>query len=275
LNISVLIRNLNEAAKLTQTLLALRLQETDDDYEVVVVDNESDDDSVTIATSMGCKVVTLKRADFSYGRALNYGISHCSGNIIFILSAHVILLNEYFLQKMTAYFDNEQVVALRFTNAASTTVGEAVATGAQHLVFDGRSNFAEKNWNKLMINHCAAIRRSAWEQQPFDEAMLNGEDKLWVMQLLQKGFIQLYNVPCFYVYTKYLERTQKINDLIKGYHGKAVVTGHAEPAFSKSYMRSMFTQLKTELRKAKTQLHIHSKVYKGLQELTKQRNNGK
>ena len=98
--LSILIRNLNESKNLQRTLTALEKQVTDFEYEIVVLDNESDDDSKLVAERKGCTVYTLKRDAFTYGGSLNFGISKCSGDIILILSAHVILLNEYFLKNI-------------------------------------------------------------------------------------------------------------------------------------------------------------------------------
>src|SRR4051812_24264417 len=119
MQLSVLIRNLNEAKSLEQTLIALERQQTSFEYEVVVIDNESDDDSVEIALSRGCKVFMLPRSEFTYGRALNFGISKCAGEIIVILSAHVVLLNELFLQKIPSYFEDVYVAGLRFVLGTS------------------------------------------------------------------------------------------------------------------------------------------------------------
>src|SRR6478735_3193891 len=119
MRLSVLIRNLNEAKQLEQTLLSLKKQRTDFEYEVVVIDNESDDNSFEIAKQMECKVFTLRRAAFTFGHALNYGIEKCKGEIILILSAHVILLNEFFLQNIPQYFNDLKVAGLRFVHAVS------------------------------------------------------------------------------------------------------------------------------------------------------------
>ena len=51
MQLSILIRNLNEAESLEQALLALQKQQTSFDYEIVVIDNESEDNSRDIALS--------------------------------------------------------------------------------------------------------------------------------------------------------------------------------------------------------------------------------
>jgi len=101
--VSVLIRNLNEGAALNICLKALKRQKVSFQYEIVIVDNESTDDSVAVAEAYGCKVVTLKRAAFSYGRAINFGFENCAGEYVLLLSSHVYLLNEDFLEQAVGY----------------------------------------------------------------------------------------------------------------------------------------------------------------------------
>jgi rhamnosyltransferase len=270
MQLSVLIRNLNEARNLEQTLLALQKQQTDFEYEVIVIDNESDDNSKDVALSKGCKVFTLPRCEFTYGHALNYGISKCSGEIIVILSAHVILLNEFFLQKIPSYFNDITVAGLRFVLGTSPKkVGESLVNGPKKLVYEQTKDFATKNWTNFIVNHCSAIRRSCWEILPFDENIIDGEDKLWSLNILKRNYSILYNVPCYYVYTKEIQRDRKIASEVRALYAKAFITNKPEPLFSVPYLKSIFLKALTELKRVRVQLLIHHRLYKALRALSR------
>lgn len=245
------------------------------DYEIIVVDNESDDDSVQVATAAGAKIVTLSRSAFSYGRALNTGIAACSGEIILAISAHILLLNENFLSGIPAYFNDASVSALRFTQAVSpAAVKDSLSKGPVRLSYIDQPGFAIHNWNRLMINHCAAFRRSCWESLPFDETLPDAEDKHWILQMMQRGYCMLYNVPCFYIYSKPVIREKKIKATIRGYYGKWLVTGATDPLFNMPYLRSMFHKMLSELRRMKTQLVIHQQVYTGIRRAIRKKGKG-
>jgi glycosyltransferase involved in cell wall biosynthesis len=276
MQLSVHIRNLNEEKSLEQTLIALERQQTSFEYEVVVIDNESDDDSVEIAWSKGCQVFTLPRSEFTYGRALNFGISKCAGEIIVILSAHVVLLNELFLQKIPSCFEDVYVAGLRFVLGTSPEkVCSSIAAGPQKLTYEETADFAAKNWINFIVNHCSAIKRSCWEVLPFDEKIIDGEDKLWSLNMLKRNYTILYNVPCYYVYTKEIQREKKIAAEIRALYAKSLITNKSEKIFSAPYIRSIFRKAVTELRHAKTQLLIHHNVYKGLKALHRNSNQKK
>jgi rhamnosyltransferase len=88
--VSVLIRVRDEGDLLDRTLRSLREQVLDAGMEIVVLDNESADDSARVALAGGAQVFTFPRALFGYGRALNLGIELCRGDIVVLLSAHSI-----------------------------------------------------------------------------------------------------------------------------------------------------------------------------------------
>ncbi len=263
--ISVLIRNLNEAKSLEQTLLALKRQRTDFEYEIVVIDNESDDNSMNVALQMDCKVFTLKRNEFTFGHSLNYGIEKCKGEIILILSAHVILLNEFFLQNIPQYFDNAKVAALRFVHAVSTEqVADSLQNGHKELIYSNDPNFAVDNWKNFAVNHCAAIKRSCWEQVNFNEQIFASEDKMWNIEILKRGYSILYDVPCFYVYTKPFSRKIKTERAIIEESAKQIITGYQEPFFSGSYTKTLFIKIRSSLKKLLEEIKMHKKIYYGI-----------
>lgn len=265
MQLSVLIRNLNEAQSLKQTLCSLKRQQANFAYEVVVIDNESDDDSVSVAEEMGCKVFTLQREAFTFGHALNYGIEKCEGEIILILSAHVVLLNEFFLEKIPEYFNDPKVAALRFVNAASAEqVKYSLQNGPTSISFSSEESFANDHWQNFIVNHCAAIRRSCWKELSFDEQIFASEDKLWSIEILKKGYSILYNVPGFYLYAKPFNRSTKIKREVIEESAKELITGKTHHLYTASYPRSFFAKLVTAFKRLSSDLRNHADVYNGI-----------
>jgi glycosyltransferase involved in cell wall biosynthesis len=87
--ISVIIPTLNEQSGIEKTLksipkLDLRTK-LGYELEVIVVDGESDDSTVDIATRMGAKVLAERRR--GYGRALKTGFAAAKGQIIVTIDA--------------------------------------------------------------------------------------------------------------------------------------------------------------------------------------------
>ena len=88
--VSIIIRNRNE-----ERYIGYAIQSAYDflgyDVEIVVVDNESTDNSIRIVNKfeyLNIKKVTIPKNNYSPGRSLNMGIKQCSHEYILVLSAH-------------------------------------------------------------------------------------------------------------------------------------------------------------------------------------------
>src|SRR5215831_2547291 len=111
--LSVIIRVRNEARALDSLFAALRAQKCSFPWEIVVVDNDSEDDTRKVAEQARAKVVRLAQKEFTYGRALNVGLRAACGDLALLLSAHALPIGSSFLEKLTLPFSDPQVAAAR------------------------------------------------------------------------------------------------------------------------------------------------------------------
>ena len=72
--ISVVIRNKNEEQSLEDILNFLCKVYIDDIDEIIIVYNNSTDQSIVVAKIFKCKIVTIE--NFTYGKAINLGIEN-------------------------------------------------------------------------------------------------------------------------------------------------------------------------------------------------------
>ncbi|MBA4198261.1 MAG: hypothetical protein C0459_11975 [Chitinophaga sp.] len=210
--LSVLIRNLNQAKEMELCLKALRFQIVSFPYEIVVVDNESNDNSVAIAKQYCCKIITLARSEFSYGKALNIGIENCSGEFVLSLSSHVSLLSQNFLERIPSLFSDERIAGLKFVPVTNNDIIRNSFLKGETII---NSQFVNdsllKVWANGIINNCSAIRKSVWQQIPFNEKLFYSEDKVWSFEVIKAGYELKINIPLFYQYNKAMSRQQLIN----------------------------------------------------------------
>jgi len=120
--VSVLIRVRNEEHALRRLFECLRTQKLDRPFEVVVIDNESDDDSAKVARTMGARVFTFPRSLFGYGRTLNVGAKLCRGDLIVLLSAHSWPQGDDWLSRMVDCVEGGPVAAAYCRQVADDNV---------------------------------------------------------------------------------------------------------------------------------------------------------
>jgi glycosyltransferase involved in cell wall biosynthesis len=203
--ISVIIRNRNEARHLELVLRALSRQ-TLKAFEVVVVDNESTDDSREIAIRYGAQIIDLPRAQFTYGRALNDGIRAAKANIALLLSSHSLPVGSDFLTKVAEAFDGRpELAAVRCLLVEKRT---EVESWMEPSLLRWPLDLGTVVLKGPAANGCA-LRREVWEQAPFDEDLEAVEDKFWAFEVLKRGY-QLSSCEATYCYLRSINSYQRI-----------------------------------------------------------------
>jgi glycosyltransferase involved in cell wall biosynthesis len=181
--VSVVIRVRNEGPALRKVLLALDAQDVKP-LEIVVVDNASSDDSRIAAQQHGAKIVDMPKGEFTYGRALNIGIRETKGEFVCILSAHSLPIGRDFVRKATAPFVDPKIAAVR---CLSVTSRIELENWTKPVVLDWPVKI-ETVISSAPVNSAAMIRRSVWEEIPYDETLEGVEDKFWAFQVLKSGY---------------------------------------------------------------------------------------
>ena len=185
---SVIIRTKNEEKWLSSCLFAVRNQDGPE-VEIVVVDNESTDQSVAIAKHFGCKMLSISDADFNFSRALNIGVEAAEGELIAITSGHCVPVNDQWINGLSMNFIRPQVGAV---------YGRQEPLPDSH-PFDKRDLWTtfgldRKTQKKDYFFHNAnsMLRRSLWEDTPFSEEINGVEDRDWAKKILQRGHEIVY-----------------------------------------------------------------------------------
>ena len=85
-------------------------EQTYKNFEVVIVDNNSNDRTVLRAKKYPVKIVKVN--DFFPGKAINLGIRKSKGKIIICLSAHCIPVNNDWLKRLIFDLKNKKVAGV-------------------------------------------------------------------------------------------------------------------------------------------------------------------
>lgn len=194
--ISVVIRTYNEQKHIEEVIESLKNQ-TYNNYEIIVVDSESTDNTRKIAEKHNCKIVGIKKSDFNYSYASNIGVQNATGEIICFLSGHSVPAYNTYLEELNKTFQNNKI---------GGCYGDVIA------LEDG--SWIEKLYNKLGyiknkiknskenikleteihpgILSCsnAAIRKSILERHPFADELgkKGGEDVELAYRIIEDGY---------------------------------------------------------------------------------------
>jgi rhamnosyltransferase len=182
-SISVLIRSFNEEEHIGSLLAGIGHQ-TLQPAQIVLVDSGSTDQTVEIAKRFGVEVVEIDPDAFSFGRSLNLGCTAATGDLIVIASAHVRPEYDTWLELLTAPLQDEKVALAygRQRGDHRTQFSEAQILARW---FPDRSDLEQDH--PFCNNANAAIRRAAWQEQPYDEQLTGLEDLDWARRAIERG----------------------------------------------------------------------------------------
>ncbi len=185
---SVVVRAYNEAQHIGRLLAGIE-QQTLRDVEVIVVDSGSTDDTVEIAASHGARIVHIQPDEFTFGRSLNRGVAAASGEIIVIISAHCYPVYPDWLEQLIQPFDDPQVAV-----SYGKQRGGETSWYSEHQFF--RKYFPDisqpRQGHPYSHNANAALRRSLWAPQPYNENVTGLEDLAWSSWAFEQGHAIAY-----------------------------------------------------------------------------------
>lgn len=98
MRVSVVIPTKNEENYIGNCLNYLSRQ-TYNDYEILVVDAHSTDNTVKIAEEYGAKIIFEEKGKGGYGYARNLGVERAKNKIICFLDADIYLIDKYSLER--------------------------------------------------------------------------------------------------------------------------------------------------------------------------------
>jgi glycosyltransferase involved in cell wall biosynthesis len=184
MNCSIVIRAYNEEKHIGRLLEGLRRQ-TLRDVEIILVDSGSTDGTVAIAESFGARIVRILPAEFTFGRSLNLGVRAATRALIVIASAHVYPVYPDWLEALLRPFADENI-ALTYGKQRGPDSAHFSEQQIYHQWYPDLSKTSQPT--AFCNNANAAIRRSLWEKNPYDEALTGLEDLAWAKWAKDQGY---------------------------------------------------------------------------------------
>jgi len=188
MNCSIVIRAFNEGKHIGRLLEGIQHQ-TANDVEVILVDSGSSDATVSIAESYGAKTVHIPPQEFTFGRSLNLGIQFAKSEFIVIASAHVYPVYPDWLASLLHPFDDHEV-ALTYGKQRAP---ESARFSEQQIFHQWYPEVSKPRQETVFCNNAnAAIRRSLWEKNPYDDTLTGLEDLAWAKWAQEQGYAVAY-----------------------------------------------------------------------------------
>lgn len=181
---SIVIRTYNEARWLPDLLAAIKRQHFEGSFEVVVVDSGSTDETLEIAEQHQCRIVHIRKTEFTFGRSLNVGCDAAHGKALVFVSGHCIPISDSWLTNLVRpLFEND----IDYTYGRQQ--GHTATKYSEHHIF--RKYYPDQGaipQEGIFCNNAnAALLKEAWTTHHFDETLTGLEDMDLAKRLAAHG----------------------------------------------------------------------------------------
>lgn len=183
---SIVIRAHNEEQHIGRLLAGITQQQgfAPGEVETILVDSGSTDATLSIASRYPVQIVHIRPEEFTFGRSLNLGIAQAQGEFVALISAHCYPVYPDWLEQLLRPFADERI-ALSYGKQR----GGETTKFSEHQIFarwfPEQSDFNQAH--PFCNNANAAIRRTLWQQHPYDETLTGLEDLAWSDWAMKQG----------------------------------------------------------------------------------------
>lgn len=197
MDISIVILTKNAGDRFETLLQCLFSQKFNGDYEVIVIDSGSTDNTVAVAQSFPVKMVRIRAEEFHHGKTRNLGAELSNGKILVYITQDALPLHNDWLQKLTEDLKDPRVAMVvgrqipwNDTKPPEKFFYRYYFPEYKIEVFHGVSDYYRDNLFISNVN--SAIKKDIWQNLKFSEDVPRGEDKEFAKHVLLAGWKIVY-----------------------------------------------------------------------------------
>jgi rhamnosyltransferase len=193
--ITIIVPTCN-ASKYLPSLLTRLESQTIRDYELMVVDSSSNDNTADIAKSHWANVITIPQSEFDHGGTRTLAAMEAKGDILVYLTQDALPYNEYAIENIVKPFTDDRKIGAAFGRQLPYP---GASVFAEHLrqfnypdtsytrVLDDKEKYGIRT--AFLSNSFTAYRKSALKEIGYFKSGLRfGEDACAGAKILLKGY---------------------------------------------------------------------------------------
>lgn len=193
---SFILRAWNEE-KWIGKVLEMLFRQSRTDFEIIVVDNGSRDNTLKIVRQYPIhKIIFIKPDEFNYSYTINAGAFHARGDIVGVLNGHSVPCTRTWYEDGVANFTDPYVAGI---SGYYTSLPDASKQEKEWDKTRGLLTQTKYIYSPWMTNTNSLVRKKLWREYPFDENLSMCEDYDWAKEMLARGY-KVIREPKFNVY---------------------------------------------------------------------------
>jgi rhamnosyltransferase len=196
---SIIILTKNAGEEFEKTLKMI-FNQKQDDFEVLIIDSGSTDETLEIAKGYHTKITSIKPEDFHHSRTRNFAASMAQGKYLVFITQDALPVDDNWLSSLLNPFSDPCVVSVYGRQIAYNNANIIEKFFYSYFYSDERVSISHlpENIEDIYIvtvflsDVNSAIPKDVWEKHKFNEDIIMAEDKDWAIQVLKQGYKLIY-----------------------------------------------------------------------------------
>lgn len=183
-------------------------QKTTLEYEIIVVDSGSKDNSLEIIKKYPkIKLYEIKPEEFNHGLTRNFGASKGTGEFIVFLTQDAIPASDFWLDNLVSSCKLKENIAgafgkhlpypdcnildkrdlfFHFENFGKCTTFQKMEDKEKY-----KNDIVYVQWLSFFSDNNSCLKRKVWEKIPYDNVTF-AEDQIWAKKIIELGYTKVY-----------------------------------------------------------------------------------
>jgi len=206
---SIIILTKNAGERFNLLLDRIFSQKFYGNYEVLIIDSGSEDETIEIAEKYNTRIFRIKPEEFHHSKTRNLGAELATGEYLVYITQDALPLNNEWLYYLTKHLKNENVAGVYGRQIAYEDAKPMEKFFYSYfypktmkvITCTKLKNLAEFYISNVFISDvCSAMKKKVWEKIKFDENIIMAEDKKWAIDVLKAGYSLVYepNAPVYH-----------------------------------------------------------------------------
>lgn len=196
MEVSIIIPSRDEEKNIGKCLSGVYSQDVGFNFEVIVIDSGSRDNTIEIAKQFPIELIHIKPDEFHHGRTRNLGAKLAKGKILVYLNADAYPADQRWLLNLLKPLKDEKVAAVYGRQIPPEGTNPINRFRIERLYGNER---LVNNINCIRNHKCfffstvnCAIKKKIWEQFHFPESVPTAEDATFAKSILTAGYTIIY-----------------------------------------------------------------------------------
>lgn len=213
--VTIIMRSKNSDWVIASALASLFSQNYKD-FELLVVDSGSTDNTLEIVKQYPCRLVEIEATAYYPGKVLNEAIELTNSELIVFLNSDSVMLSPNSLGNLLKRFEDPNISAV-FGRQAPRPEADTWVLRDYELSFPDSGE--APSWITMSLP-LAGFRRSAWDRHPFYTDAWASEDTEWGLWARKNGYNVAYEPSALTMHSH--------NYTLKEIYGRRFVEGEAD-----------------------------------------------